>query len=152
MHIKKDALVSIDLELQDENGNTIEENDQEVIYLHGGYGHLFQKLEEALEGKKVGDRFCVKLAASEAFGEFREELVLRESLEDLPPEVSLGMELDGEEEGVVFRVVELDATHALVDGNHPYAGVPMIAKGEVREIEYLSPEAIGEILKEEHHH
>lgn len=52
MHIKKDALVSIDLELQDENGNTIEENDQEVIYLHGGYGHLFQKLEEALEGKK----------------------------------------------------------------------------------------------------
>ena len=152
MQIKKDALVSIAIELQDENGNIIEENDQEVIYLHGGYGHLFQKLEEALEGKKIGDRFCVELAACEAFGEFDEALVLRESLDDLPPEVALGMELDAEEEGVVYRVVELDATHALVDGNHPYAGVSMIAKGEVREIEYLSPEAIEEILKDDYHH
>jgi FKBP-type peptidyl-prolyl cis-trans isomerase 2 len=59
--------------------------------------------------------------------------------------------VDGVLEGVVFQVVEMDDTHALLDGNHPYAGVPMIATDEVLEIEYLSDEAIDKILQHEEH-
>ena len=152
MKIKKDALVSIKMTLSDENGNVIEENEEEIIYLHGGYGHLFQKLEDEIEGKKVGDKFSVQLTASEAFGEFREDLIFREPLNEMPTDVAVGMELDGEEEGIIYQVIEVDATHAIVDGNHTYAGVPMIAKGEIMEIEYLSPEALAKILEDDHHH
>ncbi len=153
MNIKKDALVSIKMILSDEHGNVIEENEEEIIYLHGGYGHIFKKLEEELEGKEVGNEFDVKLSASEAFGEFREDLILREPLSEMPIDVAVGMELDGEEEeGVIYQVIEMDETHAILDGNHPYAGVAMIATGEVMEIEYLSTEAIAKILEDDHHH
>ncbi len=152
MNIKKDALVSIKMILSDEHGNVIEENEEEIIYLHGGYGHIFKKLEEELEGKEVGNEFDVKLSASEAFGEFREDLILREPLSEMPIDVAVGMELDGGEEGVIYQVIEMDETHAILDGNHPYAGVAMIATGEVMEIEYLSTEAIAKILEDDHHH
>jgi FKBP-type peptidyl-prolyl cis-trans isomerase SlyD len=152
VNIKKDALVSIKMILSDEHGNVIEENEEEIIYLHGGYGHIFKKLEEELEGKEVGNEFDVKLSASEAFGEFREDLILREPLSEMPIDVAVGMELDGEEEGVIYQVIEMDETHAILDGNHPYAGVAMIATGEVMEIEYLSTEAIAKILEDDHHH
>ena len=152
MNIKKNAMVSISMNLSDENGNMIEDNNEEIIYLHGGYGHLFKKLEEELEGKSIGDNFNIKLNAAEAFGEFDEELVSRELLSDLPEDVEVGMELDGEVEGVIFKVLELDKTHALIDGNHPYAGLPLIAKGSVLEIEYLNEATVEKVLEDDHHH
>ncbi|MHB0993077.1 MAG: FKBP-type peptidyl-prolyl cis-trans isomerase [Sulfurovum sp.] len=152
MTIQKNALVSLELVLQDEQGRVIEENNEEIIYLHGGYGHLFAKLEEALEGKRVGDTFSVSLSPSEAFGEFNEALVFRELLSDLPSDISVGMELDSDEDDIIYHVLEIDETHALIDGNHTYAGVPLVAEGVVLEIEYASDEVIEEILHGYHHH
>lgn len=152
LYVQKNAMVSISMTLSDESGNIIEENDQDIIYLHGAYGHLFQKVEDELEGKSIGDTYCVKLAPVEAFGAFREELITRELLSDLPEDVEVGMELDGEEEGVIYSVLEIDETHALIDGNHPYAGHTLIAEGEILEIEYLNDEAIAKVLEEAHHH
>jgi FKBP-type peptidyl-prolyl cis-trans isomerase SlyD len=152
MKIQKNAMVSIELTLSDENGNVIEENDEALIYLHGGYGHLFQKLEDVLEGKGIGEKFNVKLTPSEAFGEFREDLISKELLTDLPEDVEVGMEMDGEEEGIIYVVLEIDESHALVDGNHPYAGHTLIAKGQVLEIEYLDDATVAKVLEDEHHH
>jgi len=152
MTIKKNSMVSIDMTLSDENGNIIEENDQELIYLHGGYGHLFEKLEEKLEGKRIGDTFTVKLTPSEAFGDFSEDLISKELLSDLPEDVEVGMEMDGEEEDVIYTVLEIDKTHALVDGNHPYAGYTLIAEGKVLEIEHLDDATVQKVLEDDHHH
>lgn len=151
MKIQKNAMVSILMKLNDEDGNVIEEND-EIIYLHGGYGHLFKKLEEALEGKSVGDTFTVALTPAEAFGAFDEALISRELLSDLPEDVVVGMELDGEMDGVIYEVLEIDDTHALLDGNHPYAGVAIVASGNIVEIEYLDDETVAKVLAEDHHH
>jgi len=152
MKIQKNTMVSIALTLSDENGNVIEENDEELIYLHGGHGHLFEKLENALEGKSVGDSFKVNLAPLEAFGEFREDLVSKELLSDLPEDVEVGMEMDGEEEGVIYAVLEIDETHALVDGNHPYAGHTLIADGKVLALEQLDEATAQKVLEDEHVH
>jgi FKBP-type peptidyl-prolyl cis-trans isomerase SlyD len=148
--IKKDAMVEISLTLSDENGTILEENDETIIYLHGGYGHLFAKLEEELEGKEVGYKYNLKLEPIDAFGEFREDLVSRELLSDLPEDVEVGMELDGEEEGIIYSVLELSETDALIDGNHPYAGYTLIAQGEVLEIEYIDEETVAKVLADEH--
>ncbi|MDQ1244226.1 MAG: FKBP-type peptidyl-prolyl cis-trans isomerase SlyD [Campylobacterota bacterium] len=52
------------IKLEDEEGNIIDES-EEFMYLHGGYGQIFQKLEDALEGKKEGYTFCVELTPAE---------------------------------------------------------------------------------------
>lgn len=152
VNIQKNTMVSVSMVLKDENRNVIENNDEKIIYLHGGYGHMFQKIEDELEGKTIGDTFNINLSPAEAFGEFDESLVSKELLSDLPEDVEVGMELDGNVEGVIFAVLEMDETHALVDGNHPYAGYALIADGKVLEIEHLDDETVTKILEDEHHH
>ncbi|MEJ2373652.1 MAG: peptidylprolyl isomerase, partial [Sulfurimonas sp.] len=63
--ITKNTLVSISLKLADQSGNVLDESD-EVMYLHGGYDQIFKKLEEDLEGKKIGDNFDLLLTPLEA--------------------------------------------------------------------------------------
>jgi len=156
MIIRKNALVSIELTLQDENGNKLEDENNEIIYLQGGYGHLFAKLEHELEGKKVGDKVYVALSAVDAFGEINENLITNELLSDLPMDIEIDSELndetDGGTGGVIYRIVEMNQTHALLDGNHPYAGMDFVVEANVLEIEYISDEAIAEILADNHHH
>ncbi|PLY13730.1 peptidylprolyl isomerase [Sulfurimonas xiamenensis] len=139
------------IKLEDEEGNIIDES-EELMYLHGGYNQIFKKLEDELEGKKVGDTFHVTLTPAEAFGEYDESLVLKELLEDLPEDIYVGAELDGEEEGIVYVIESIDKEHAILNANHELAGITLIASGKILEIEQLSDEAAQELLKEEHHH
>ncbi|WP_241855404.1 FKBP-type peptidyl-prolyl cis-trans isomerase [Sulfurimonas xiamenensis] len=149
--IKKNTIVSMLIKLEDEEGNIIDES-EELMYLHGGYNQIFKKLEDELEGKKVGDTFHVTLTPAEAFGEYDESLVLKELLEDLPEDIYVGAELDGEEEGIVYVIESIDKEHAILNANHELAGITLIASGKILEIEQLSDEAAQELLKEEHHH
>ncbi|WP_455756727.1 FKBP-type peptidyl-prolyl cis-trans isomerase [Sulfurimonas sp.] len=151
LKIEKNALVSMSIKLEDDNGNLVDESD-EMIYLHGGYNQIFQKLEDELEEAKVGDSFNVKLTPAEAFGEYKESFVLKELLEDLPEDISVGTELDGEEEGVVYVVESIDEKHAILNANHELAGIALSVTGEILEIEHLSDEAVEEILNMEHEH
>ncbi|MBW6488345.1 FKBP-type peptidyl-prolyl cis-trans isomerase [Sulfurimonas sp.] len=149
--IKKNTLVSMLIKLEDEEGNIIDES-EELMYIHGGYNQIFQKLEDELEGKKIGDTFHVTLTPAEAFGEYDETLVLKELLKDLPDDIHVGAELDGEEEGVVYVVESIEKKHATLNANHELAGIPLVASGKILEIEQLSDEAAKELLKAEHHH
>lgn len=149
--IKKNTVVSMLIKLEDKEGNIIDES-EELIYLHGGYSQIFQKLEDELEGKKAGDTFRVELAPAEAFGEHDDSLVLKELLEDLPEDIAVGTELDGEEEGIVYVVESMDEEYAILNANHELAGIPLVAGGKILEIEQLSDEAAQELLKAEGHH
>ncbi len=149
--IKKHTLVSMLIKLEDEEGNIIDES-EELMYLHGGYNQVFQKLEDELEGKKVGDTFLVALTSAEAFGEYDESLVLKELLKDLPEDIAVGTELDGEEEGIVYVVESIDGKYAILNANHELAGIPLVASGKILEIEQLSDEAAEELLEAEYQH
>ena len=149
--ITKNTLVSISLKTKDETGNLLEEN-EEVMYLHGSYGQIFTKLEEALEGKKVGEAFDLYLLPKEAFGEYDETLVVKELLEDLPDDLTLGMEFETEEKKTIWTVERIEDTCAILNANHELAGVPIRVSGEVLELEQLTDEAAQEILTMEHSH
>ncbi|MDT8338638.1 MAG: peptidylprolyl isomerase [Sulfurimonas sp.] len=149
--IKKNTLVSMLIKLEDEEGNIIDES-EELMYLHGGYNQIFQKLEDELEGKKAGDTFHVALTPAEAFGEYDETLVLKELLKDLPDDIHVGAELDGEEEGIVYVVESIEKKHAILNANHELAGIPLVASGKILEIEQLLDKAAEELLKGEHRH
>ena len=54
MKIAKDTVVSVAYKLSDAQGNLIEESDEPMVYLHGGYDGTFPKIEEALDGQRGG--------------------------------------------------------------------------------------------------
>ena len=53
--IKKDTVVGLHYQMFDANDQLIDETQQPIVYLHGGYDGIFPLVEEALHGKTVGD-------------------------------------------------------------------------------------------------
>jgi FKBP-type peptidyl-prolyl cis-trans isomerase SlyD len=149
--ITKNTLVAISLITEDEAGNLLEEN-EEIMYLHGNYGQIFQKLEEELEGKKLGDRFNLFLTPEEAFGIYDESLVTKEPLNEFPDDIALGMEFESENEDTIWVVEHIEDGYAILNANHELAGIPLRVSGKVLELEQLSDEGVQEILKMEHTH
>ncbi len=151
--ITKNTLVSILLEIRDQSGKLLEEN-EEIMYLHGGYGQIFQKLEDALEGKSLGDSFDMFLTPTEAFGIYDETLVEQEALENLPEDITLGMdfEVENENEKTIWVVEDIKEGYATLNANHELAGIPLRISGEILELEQLNDEGANEILTMEHAH
>ena len=134
MQVAKNTVITLDYHVKDPDGEVVDEGREPLVYLHGGYDDIFPKIEEALQGKKVGESVQVKLQPDEAFGEYDPELVQIESLDNLPEEVEVGMELEGapadesdeDEEIIFYRVTAIDGDEATLDGNHPLAGQPLV--------------------------
>ena len=68
MKITKDSAVTIHYKVANAQGKLLEESKEPMSYLHGGYGNLFSKVEEALDGQEVGFKGLVELSVDEAFG------------------------------------------------------------------------------------
>ncbi len=124
--IEKDMIVSIHYEMFDTEGELLDKTDEEpMFYLHGGYDGIFPLVEEALHGKKIGDKVDILLEPDDAFGEYEVELVRVEEKAAFPEEIEVGMlfEADDPEEGVlIFRVTDIQDDKVVVDANHPLAG------------------------------
>lgn len=153
MKIAKDVLVHIEYKITDEQNNLLNPEDDELIYLHGGYGHVFQALENALEGKEEGDSFKATFTPAESFGEYNEELVFEEALEDLPEDIYVGMELDAddEEDSAVYVITDVQEDVAVLDANHPFAGHNVTFDGRITQLQELNPQEIQEILEHDMH-
>jgi len=95
----------------------------EVSYLHGGYGHLFEALEKALEGRGAGESLRVQLEPEQAFGEYDAELLRVEALERYGDGVAVGMEI--EEDAKLYTVTDVADGKVVLDANHPLAGMAL---------------------------
>ncbi len=51
MKIVKNTVVSVSYTLSDAQGNLIEQGDEPMVYLHGGYDGTFPKIEEGSAGR-----------------------------------------------------------------------------------------------------
>lgn len=128
MKIAKDTVVSIRYELFDSEGELLEKVDEPISYLHGGYDGIFPLVEEALQGKAVGDKCTVTMQPDDAFGEYDHDLVEVEARSSFPKEVAVGMQFEGgpesaeEDDFLLYTVVEVTDDEVTVDGNHPLAG------------------------------
>ena len=138
--IGKDSFVILSYTATDTEGNIVDEGDELIRYLHGGYEGVFQPIEAALEGKSVGDSVTVKLQPSDAFGEYNPELIDIVPVKDLPQPLSIGMQLEGDvnddgEEGRTYATVtDIADDKAVLDCNHPLAGMALIFKCQVLEV------------------
>lgn len=127
MRIVKNTVVSLHYKMVDQEGNMMEETDEPISYLHGGYDGIFPVVEEELHEKETGTTLSLQMEPEDAFGEYDEELLRVESRNAFPQEVTVGMQFEGSEEGsddyFIYTVREITDDVVVVDGNHPYAGM-----------------------------
>ncbi|MDD2541254.1 MAG: peptidylprolyl isomerase [Desulfuromonadaceae bacterium] len=152
IRIGKNRVVTLSYNLTDPDGNMLDEGNEPIVYLHGGYDGVFIPIEEALEGKTVGDSVTVKLQPNDAFGEYDFDLLQIEPVENLPQPLKVGMMIEGDMEGdiedsaVFYTVTEIADGKAVLDGNHPLSGMALIFIGTVTAVR---PATAGEISARE---
>ena len=147
MQIGKNTVVSLTYHLSGVDGKLIEQTDQPLTYLHGGYDGIFPLVEQALEGKVAGHACEVRLNPEDAFGEYEEELVRVEPRKLFPPNLKVGMQFEGssEESGDsrIYTVTDIAEDKVVVDGNHPLAGQTVVFSCTVTEVRAASKEELA---------
>ncbi len=130
--VARNTVVTLDYHVTDPEGAVVDEGREPIVYLHGGYDDIFPKIEEALQGKGIGESVQVKLQPDEAFGDYDADLVQVEAREDFPKELAVGMQFEGAPEGtededfVIYRVTDIADGKVVLDGNHPLAGMALV--------------------------
>ncbi len=160
MQILKNTVVSLIYTLKDTDGTVLDQTTREepMVYLHGGYDGIFPTVEEALQGKNVGDSLELNLDADDAFGEFDEDLIRVEEKSALPAEVEVGMMFEAEDpdtnEILYFTVREINGDDVVLDGNHPLAGKDLVFSCTVSAVREATQEELdhGHTHGEDGHH
>jgi len=147
VNIGKDTVVTLTYVVRDLDGRMLEESDEPVSYLHGGYDNIFPAVEKALEGKATGDSVDLKLQPPDAFGDYDEQLVRMEARDAFPDNVEVGVQfvgapIDGGEE-MLYTVTDIAEDKIVVDGNHPYAGQSVHFQCTVTEVRAATSDEVA---------
>lgn len=146
MQVAMNTVVSMTYKLQNSEGDILEESQQPVAYLHGGYDNIFPKVEEAMHGKNVGDLVEVSLDPEDAFGEYDDALVQIEPASAFPTEdLKVGMQFEGEDETgdvILYSITDIADGKVVVDGNHPWAGQRLLFTATIKDVRSANKEEI----------
>jgi FKBP-type peptidyl-prolyl cis-trans isomerase SlyD len=159
MLIARNTVVTLKYSVMDTDGSPVDEGAAPLVYLHGGYGGIFDRIEEELQGKAEGDALEVKLEPEDAFGEYDADLVAVESRQLFPENIEVGMQFerggeDGESEDALFTITDIADDKVVVDGNHPLAGIALMFSCIVTGVRAATAEEIthGHVHGEHGHH
>ena len=106
-------------------GKLLEDGKKSVTYLHGGYGNLLPKIEEALQGQSAGYQVTLDLQPQDALGVRDDNLVQTISRSQFPPGLKVGGQLQGRDEqgqARTFVVKKIKGQDVFFDGTYPLAG------------------------------
>ena len=144
--VAKNKVVSLIYVVRNEKGEIFEYRDLPVSYVHGSGAELFPKIEQALEGRAVGDRVAVQLTPADAFGDRDPKLTFTDDIENAPPELRrIGAEFEAQNakgESIVLTVIRIEGDKITVDANHPLAGQNISFEVTVQDIRDATPEEI----------
>ena len=157
MKIEKNTAVTLRYKATDDKRVPLEQSNAPSVYLHGGYGNTFPKLEQALEGQLAGYRTTLELQAQDAFGLRDEGLVQTIARSEYPPGVKVGGQLQGRDDkghARAFTVMKIKGDKVLLDGNHPFAGKALRLSVTVLEVRAATEVEIahGHVHGEHGHH
>lgn len=86
-----------------------------------GMGQMIKGFDEAVVGMKEGEVKMIHLKPSEAYGEYRQDLVGDIPIANVPPDTKAGSELVSGN-GMRGMVVSVNKDNVTIDFNHPMAG------------------------------
>ena len=126
MQITDKTAVSIHYTLTNNGGEQLDSSigEEPLVYLHGT-GNIIPGLEEALTGKKAGDKLSVTIQPEQAYGVFdpaMNQVVSRKMFEGMDIEVGMQFHADVNFGSGVITIAEINGDDITIDGNHPLAG------------------------------
>lgn len=128
MIIANKCVVGIHYTLRNDTGEQLDASqaDDPLLYLHGG-GNIVAGLEEALEGKQIGDNLRVVVPPEKGYGEKDPKMMGKVPLSsfDGMGEIEPGMKFEAEGPDGYRHVITIDEVHddeVTINGNHPLAG------------------------------
>jgi len=145
MQVADNMAVSIHYTLTNDDGEVLDSSigDEALVYLHGG-GNIISGLEKALHGKVAGDKFNVRIAPEDAYGELMEEMIqvisrdMFEGIDNI--EVGMQFHADVSSGSGVVTVVNIEDDEITIDGNHPLAGLALTFDVEVIDVRAATEE------------
>lgn len=132
------TVVSLQIEMYDAQGTLLDAPKDPVSYLHGGRDGMLEALERALEGMLAGADVRLQLEPEQAFGEYDAGLVRVEPVERYGEGLQPGMEV--EEGDALYRVTDVAGGRAVLDANHPLAGLALRFYMKVLAVRAATPE------------
>jgi FKBP-type peptidyl-prolyl cis-trans isomerase SlyD len=159
MKIARNSVVTLKYRITDAQNEFIEETEEPVEYLHGGYDGIFPRVEEALEGQETGFKTTMQLEPVDAFGEYDAEQVRVEQRSKFPEPLEVGMRFEGvpedeDEDPEILTITDLTPETVVLDANHPLAGIALRFSLEVLDVRAASEEELehGHVHGEHGHH
>jgi len=148
MQIEDNKVVVIEYTLKNDDGEIIDssEGGDPLAFIFGN-SHIIPGLEDALAGKKNGDKVKTRIAPEDGYGVRMEELtqiVPREMFEGVD-NIEVGMQFHAQNDGGemhVITVTAIDGDQLTVDGNHELADVHLNFDVEVIEVRDATPEEL----------
>ncbi|MBI1285947.1 MAG: peptidylprolyl isomerase [Flavobacteriales bacterium] len=155
MSITKNKVALIHYTLKDDSGEILDssEGHDPLAYIHG-IGNLVEGLEEALEGKMIGDKIITSVSPEKGYGHRSEDNVHVVPLASFQPDgdekLEVGMQVRVEtNEGIgIAEVTKIDGEHVTLDLNHPLSGETLHFEVEVVDVR----DATNEELDHGHAH
>jgi FKBP-type peptidyl-prolyl cis-trans isomerase SlyD len=144
MVIARDRVASFDYTLSAADNAVLDSSEHTgpLFYLHG-HENIISGLENALEGRAEGDSFSVMVRAAEAYGEWDKNLVITVPLDYFPEHIRVeeGMQFEAETSGGsgMVKVTGLREKEALLDANHPMAGLDLDFDIQIRSVREALP-------------
>ncbi len=145
LRVAEDMVISVSCRLFDAQNQPL--TDQIVFdYLHGGYGDILDKIEEALTGQNQNFETLLHLEPEEAFGHYDAKLIRIVSRSQFDHDVEEGMcfmeEGDDDEQERVFSVTDVTPNSVVMDANHPLAGLALRFELKVIRVRPASKEEV----------
>jgi len=139
MQVADNMAVSIHYTLTNDDGEVLDSSigDEALVFLQGS-GNIISGLESAMVGKVVGDKFNVRIAPEDAYGELMEDMIqvisrdMFEGIDDI--EVGMQFHADVSSGSGIVTVVSIDDDKITIDGNHPLAGLALTFDVEVIDV------------------
>ncbi len=144
--VTKNKVVYIRYSVLDESGRVMGQQDMPTGYVHGAGSGLFEEIEQALEGARVGDEVRAELTPEKAFGPSDPELIVIDDIDNVPPQIRyVGAEAQLQNDAgdvMTFRVVDIQEGKITLDGNHPLAGHNAVCVAEVISVRDATPQEV----------
>lgn len=149
MQVAKNTVVSFDYTLTNPQGEELDTSigGHPFAYLHG-VGGIVPGLEQAMDGKAMGDAFAIVVPPELGYGEHNSELVQavpRKMFNDSKVQPGMDFEANTPAGRRVVKIVSVDAANnaVTVDANHPLAGVTLHFDVKIVEVRPATAEEIS---------
>lgn len=142
--VREGRLITLDYVLKDTDGTLLEdsENSGPLQFIFGA-NQILPSIERAVSGLEPDARVVREIPVDEAFGPRDEERILEVECSHLPPDVSVGDIVAGQDQAgrhFPLTVLSIDDETARLDGNHPFAGKDLVFELTVTKVQGIRTE------------